>query len=1134
MHLFANRYVIERVLGEGGMGVVYLVSDPLSTPPGRRLALKQIRPERLTPTVRAAMAREFRVLTRLRHPNLVEVYDFSTEPGCWFTMEYIEGQELRAASLPPRDLIESTVQTCRALDYIHSRGLVHLDVKPSNILVARRPGGELSVKLMDFGVASELRESAPSGYTLGFVAPEILDGRAFDGRADLYSLGMTLLSLSESEPSDTWDVTIQVRGLGGEVGPSVPPELGHLPQGLAPVVERLVRLDPTERFGSAAQVIEALSTASGVPYALETPATRTGTIHSARLTGRDEELAHLQALYAAVRGGAGRHVVIEAPSGLGKSRLVKELRVHAQLDGALVVVAAGAPGGPSHHAVSALVGQLGGAGAAERALAPHHVAELARLSFGLDARAGAAIIDDLGSAASRSRLHEAVIALVGSASHGRPVVVVVEDVDFVDDASAQLLRSLRARIAAGDLPGVLLVLTARAARSFAVPEILRLAPLLARHVREIVEDVLGAGTAPEAFVARVTELSRGNGFFVSELLKLAADRELVARRPDGSWWCDPEKLRDVELPSTAAETVAERVRLLPDPLRRLTWLAALLGPSFEPAALEAAHGEAAPAELHDLVGRMLIVAEGRTFRFAHAEVQGAALRDARASGEWETLNGSLAEILERQGGHPADVARLFLDSGERHRALPHLEGAAALAEAVHDYATAVSTYDGALALADELGGSRLRGLHRRRLAAIRAGGLGEVDPRAQQALAAAHDDLRVELDVRLELARIASRRGRFADAIAQAQTVLERVALLGGARAGARLAAEAHRVAGLARLSLGQLPAAVADLDAAVAVYEQLHDDAGRSGALNDRGFVHGYAGNYGAALADHEEALAGLRRLPAGIALDALAATENNLGFAAWNLGKYDVARAHLDEALALRRRLSDLHGEGVTRNNIGNVLRHQGDLEGAIGEYEAAISLCRRSGNVLYEAIALNNLGQIEEERDHLGRAEAMYRLALDLALSLGDRIREGDNLGNLGVCLLLRGRPRDARELLRRAVALRREIGDRAYLILDLSYLALAELALGERALAQAAAAEALATLEAGQEGTEQVQAVYLNGYKVFLAAGERDRALALLVRAGELVAARLGTSRDAGLRLRVNREIVTCCRAEGLVP
>jgi len=120
----------------------------------------------------------------------------------------------------------------------------------------------------------------------------------------------------------------------------------------------------------------------------------------------------------------------------------------------------------------------------------------------------------------------------------------------------------------------------------------------------------------------------------------------------------------------------------------------------------------------------------------------------------------------------------------------------------------------------------------------------------------------------------------------------------------------------------------------------------------------------------------------------------------------------------------------------------------------------------------------------------------------------------------------------------VALRRAIGDRAYVVLDLSYLAVSEQALGEGAAARRAIEEALAVLDAGQEGTEQVQAVFLNGYKVYRALGEGGRARALLTRALGLLASRLGSLPGPGARaafldrVQVNREIVAAANAEGL--
>jgi eukaryotic-like serine/threonine-protein kinase len=405
---FAGRYLVERVLGEGGIGRVYLVSDPLAG--GRRLALKHLRSQRVSAAIRAVMAREFRVLTRLRHPHLVEVYDFCLDPICYYTMEYAAGVDLLGAALgaglAEAELFEAAVQLCAALEYVHAHGLVHLDVKPSNVL-----WGDGRVKLLDFGLASEAAaRSGPGGYTPAFVAPEVIEGRSFDARADLYSLGRTLLAL-------------------GEAGRSLPPWL-------APIAERLARPDPAERFASAAQVAEALAQAAGrsVPGAAAGPPATVPPppMAMAVQVPRAAELEHLLMRWRQAQRGEGQHVVVVGAAGTGKSWLARELKVQAQLEGGLVAVATCREGDRRFAAVVALVGQI--AGVAAPLLAPRHLEVLA----GLAVTTPSLEIPD----AAPAGFGEALAGLVIAATTVQKVVLLVEDTEWLDEGSAALLRGL--------------------------------------------------------------------------------------------------------------------------------------------------------------------------------------------------------------------------------------------------------------------------------------------------------------------------------------------------------------------------------------------------------------------------------------------------------------------------------------------------------------------------------------------------------------------------------------------------------------------------------------------------------------------------------------------------------------------
>src|SRR5262249_10611569 len=152
---------------------------------------------------------------------------------------------------------------------------------------------------------------------------------------------------------------------------------------------------------------------------------------------------------------------------------------------------------------------------------------------------------------ARSRLTEAVLALVGAVARVRPLLIAVEDTQWLDGPSLALVAVLATRVADGELTGTMLVTTSRHPAPPAAAETLALAPLSKEDVRVIVEETVGRGVVPDELFARAATLSRGNGFFITELLKLLVDRELLVRRGEG-WACDEAALAAAPLPGSAA------------------------------------------------------------------------------------------------------------------------------------------------------------------------------------------------------------------------------------------------------------------------------------------------------------------------------------------------------------------------------------------------------------------------------------------------------------------------------------------------------------------------------------------------------------------------------------------------------
>ncbi|MFO0723992.1 MAG: serine/threonine-protein kinase [Myxococcota bacterium] len=261
--LLPARFVPVAVIGRGGMGTVIRATD---TSLGREVAVKILSTAgRADPVVRARFAREARSAAVLRHPNIVTVYD-SDPDGAFMVMELVDGESLRERLRRQRKMSPTEVRSIgrallAGLGAAHQQQIIHRDVKPANVLV--EPDG--NVKLADFGVAwsQDSQLTGTGGYvgTPAYMAPEQLRGRVVDGRADLYSVGVTLFEMATGEKLHTDQRSIE------NPHQVVIDQTGDM--ALAAAIARAVAERPDERFPSAAAFAEALArldlpTADGV------------------------------------------------------------------------------------------------------------------------------------------------------------------------------------------------------------------------------------------------------------------------------------------------------------------------------------------------------------------------------------------------------------------------------------------------------------------------------------------------------------------------------------------------------------------------------------------------------------------------------------------------------------------------------------------------------------------------------------------------------------------------------------------------------------------------------------------------------------------------------------------------------
>jgi transcriptional regulator with GAF, ATPase, and Fis domain/tetratricopeptide (TPR) repeat protein len=765
-----GRYEVVERLGEGRSALVFRCRDLAQG--GLEVALKQLKSTDEAEAGR--FRREFEVLANLNHPNLIRVLDFgvNTDETLYYTSEYHPGQAtlaeavLRGSLAPTQaERLELIVSALRGLEYVHTRGVVHRDLKPSNLLV----GGEnaLDLRLGDFGLVGA-NQGAVAG-TPHYMAPEVVRRERVDRRADLYSLGVILYELITGQLPYDGQTAAEVARKHLEDRPRPPREVGgfsseEVSKALEGVILKLLEKQPSDRFPSANAVIAALAAATKREFAFETSETKEAYVLSGKFVGRDRELDWMsEAFQRAVgplgwnrdprrfdrrarfgtsrrasrderrRGGDRRAdeelpvdqiapalmVFLRGGSGVGKTRLVDELRREVQLQGAVFLRGTcrkhQARGYEPFVSVFQQAAQLEGAELDELGWAVQNLLGVARSDEDTEAPRGV----------ERLRMVDALAEFLIAQSTLRPLVLCLEDLQWAREETLELLRHVhRTLIAvlsganpeATHRPRLFVIGTYRPEETRG-PELsqaleslrhdrffeeLRLKPLEGDDTAELIRSMLGVPNVPRRFVDRVMDETRGNPLFVELLMEELVERGVIDRAR-GLWRLDPERLDGVELPSQVRDLVQSRLTRLPQ-RDLLEWLA-VVDRAASPALL-ASLGQRDEAlvldELHELTRRNLTErVEGRAARWelAHAGVReviyaGVANASARHAAVADVLRTSTETA-------PSELAHHLLEAGEGLEAIQAARRAAENAVSVGAGERACELFNRALRVAED-------------------------------------------------------------------------------------------------------------------------------------------------------------------------------------------------------------------------------------------------------------------------------------------------------------------------------------------------------------------------------------------------------------------------------------------------
>jgi len=714
-HIFAGRFRAARLM-KRGLGVeTFLGTDD---PEDREVIIKAARAGEVSAGTQQRLEHEASVLREVRSPWLTPLLHFGRQDGWVFLVTpFVSGITLEARLRSGPLLLEEAFALAQcvllALEEAHDRGILHRDVKPSNVIVDERPPLERAT-LIDFGLARSARlEGSIRDHPVGtarYISPEQAGLLRHDvgPRSDLYSFGATLFECLAGRPAFLGDTVAAVLR---QHLTERPPELRALgiavPRAVDELIQRLLRKDPRERYQSARAVLgdldairAALRGGMAEPELVLDLQDRRSAISEPAFVGRQAEIDALVAASERARAGHGALVALEAESGGGKSRLLDEFALHAARRGVLVLrgqsldratprpleALAGAAADlvtavraePAlGAAVRARVGEFATAAVTALPELSEILGEQAPVSLGLEAH-------------GEARTLAALIAVLDAlGSPARPAAILLDDCQWADELTLKLVAERHRRPADSH---TLVVVAFRSEEvgpghplRAAASQRLALAPLEGDDLRRLLESM--AGALPQEAIGFVGELSAGSPFLATAILEGLVEMGAL-RAGDAGWTVEMRALADAHSSRRAALVLARRIERLPPGAQRVLVAGAVLGRSFD------LHHAGALAR-QPLAATMDAVAEARRRHLVWASADGTGLtfvhdkiRDALLSSlpseERRELHLSAATRLEAAAANAIfDLAYHFDAAGRPERALPYALRAAAQARSQH-------------------------------------------------------------------------------------------------------------------------------------------------------------------------------------------------------------------------------------------------------------------------------------------------------------------------------------------------------------------------------------------------------------------------------------------------------------------
>ncbi|MBN1887989.1 MAG: tetratricopeptide repeat protein [Thermoflexales bacterium] len=1047
--VFKGRYQIETKIGSGGLVDVLKATDIQTA---RTVAIKVLAPWLSQRTIDRFM-RQAQQVVNLEHPNIVKSLAWDKEGAHYFVVEeFVEGPTLQqylegGVHLSADDIMGVALDASRALEYAHSQGVVHGNLKPRNIYLV--PEG---VKVNGFGLGRleegrNLLEAPMLFLEAAYLAPEQILGEVLDARTDLYTLGVILYQLVTGHlPFEGADREMLLAHLNRtprpprDLNPRVSPPLEHL-------VLKLLEKNPNDRYTSAQQTRRI---SGGLVINTEDSRGK----RRLPLIGREEPLFTLRTGWQEACAGRGRLVFISGEAGVGKTSLAQQAAEQNQPAVLLIGHCRQFTEASSLYYLFIQVLQ-----AYFSTVPPELVDEQARqlLSdvayFVPEVRQ---MLPDLPAPSGLEPEHEqlhmmsCLTQFIQRATQQRPWFLILDDLQWADPGSIEVLRYL-----AWHVPSMALMVVG----IYRDLELERGHPLLALlndlsshpacHLVALERlDQLGVELmlvnlwqqpVPTALVQRIYRHTGGNPTYVEEVAKGLIDASQITVQ-DGQWRFPA--LEDLSLPRNVREVVARRIEYLSPDTRALLHQAAVLGPTFKLDDLREMSGwsERQILDCLDMALERELVEEMQgngMLRFRHAEIHHVLYTDIGPLRR-RILHRQAAEALERRAmPEPERIARElayhFGEAGEFEMTAVYSIQAARQMQAAFANEVALGWYQRTLEVLDQLDPEQIPAFQPLRLSAQR--GMGEVltllgrHGEALEHFATARILLETEMlpenhikqlaDLHRQIAFVYERRGEYDLALSwldrgarylepgeptpelahiytlygtvylhrgdheAARTKLERALSLAKATGLRQVEADSLRTLGVAFWRLGRYAQAGVCYKQSLAINREMGSRQGESNVLNNLGIIALDQGDFSAATSYYKQALVIKQDIGDRQGERSLF---HNLGLVSLRQGDYATARGHYEQALAISHEMADKYGQSTTLNDLGLAYHAVGDGQAALRYSQQALQIAQEIGALDAQGYALTNLGHALESLGQLAEAAEAYQQSVDILQNMG----------------------------------------------------------------------------------------------------------------------------------------------------